>query len=161
MSVAQLVGRLLPTPESRDANSIIIKFYIQFLNCIEKTNIKKKRPGMAHLKSKLDFRSHSDQKLFANWQLLHVSRSNLWRHRLIIRHATLTVIIEIVVYTWREHRELVFYIYLHSQEGTAVIYWAKFASIQNMWVHVQNGWPFWKSQISRRDKNCYNFLKEN
>ena len=49
--VAQLVERLLPTPEIRGSNPDIIK--IVYTNCtIEKTKIKKKRPGMGHLKKK-------------------------------------------------------------------------------------------------------------
>ena len=50
MVVAQLVEQLLPTPEIRGLNLDIGK--ILSTNCtIEKTKIKKKRPGMAHLKS--------------------------------------------------------------------------------------------------------------
>ena len=49
MVVAQLVERLLPTSEIRGLNPDIGK--ILSTNCtIEKTKIKKKRPGMAHLK---------------------------------------------------------------------------------------------------------------
>ena len=43
--VAQLVERLLPTPEVRGSNPVIFKIYIEHLfavNCIEKTKIKKK-----------------------------------------------------------------------------------------------------------------------
>lgn len=105
--------------------------------------------------------SNKRRVVLSYFTLYDYSECSLRMHRECMEIAQRSPCIEIVVYTWREHRELVFYIYLHSQEGTAVIYWAKFASIQNMWVHVQNGWPFWKSQISRRDKNCYNFLKEN
>ena len=47
--VAQLVEQLLPTPEIRGSNTAIGKF-LYIINCIEKTKIKKKRPGMAHLK---------------------------------------------------------------------------------------------------------------
>ena len=45
MVVAQLVGRLLLTPEVRGSNLVIGKIYIEHLfhfNCIEKTKIKKK-----------------------------------------------------------------------------------------------------------------------
>ena len=46
--VAQLVERLLPTPEIHGSNPDIGK--ILFTNCtIEKTKIMKKRPRMAHL----------------------------------------------------------------------------------------------------------------
>ena len=48
--VAQLVEQLLPTPQVRSSNQVICKIYIQnlfTLNCIEKTNIKKKNPGLA------------------------------------------------------------------------------------------------------------------
>ena len=54
--VAQLVERLLPTPEVRGSNPVIGKLlywifnYLPTVNCIERTKIKKKRPGMAHLK---------------------------------------------------------------------------------------------------------------
>ena len=54
--VAQLVGRLLPVPDVRGLNPVIVKIlfiYWTFVYChlsIEKTKIKKKRPGMAHLK---------------------------------------------------------------------------------------------------------------
>ena len=48
MAVAQLVEQLLPTPEVRGLNLDIDK--ILSTNCtIEKTKIKKKKPGMAHL----------------------------------------------------------------------------------------------------------------
>ena len=53
--VAQLVERSLPIPEVRGSNPVIGKnLYRTFtVNCIEKTKIKKKRPGMAHfLKNK-------------------------------------------------------------------------------------------------------------
>ena len=47
--VAQLVERLLPTPEICGSNPDIGKTLTS--NCkLEKTKIKKKRPGMAHLK---------------------------------------------------------------------------------------------------------------
>ena len=51
--VAQLVERLPPTLEIRGSNPVIGKTFIKHLftvNCVEKTKIKKKRPGMAHLK---------------------------------------------------------------------------------------------------------------
>ena len=53
--VAQLVERSLPIPEVRGSNPVIGKnLYRTFtVNCIEKTKIKKKRPGMAHFKKKL------------------------------------------------------------------------------------------------------------
>ena len=49
MVVAQLVGWSLPIPEVRCSNPVIGKNLYQTLtvNCIEKTKIKKKRPGMA------------------------------------------------------------------------------------------------------------------
>ena len=50
--VAQLVERSLPTPEVRGSNPVIGKLlsdiYLFTDNYIEKTKIKKKRPGMAH-----------------------------------------------------------------------------------------------------------------
>ena len=49
--VAQLVDRSLAIPEVRGSNPVIGKIYIEHLftvNCIAKTKIKKKRPGMAH-----------------------------------------------------------------------------------------------------------------
>ena len=48
--VAQLVERSLSIPEVRGSNSDIGKFFYWILtvNCIEKTKIKKKRPGLAH-----------------------------------------------------------------------------------------------------------------
>ena len=51
MVVAQLVEQSILTPEVRGSNPIIGKIYIAHLltlNCIEKTKVKKKRPGMAH-----------------------------------------------------------------------------------------------------------------
>ena len=50
--VAQLVERSLPIPEARGLNPVIgKKLYWTFtVNCIEKTKIKKKRPGMAHFR---------------------------------------------------------------------------------------------------------------
>ena len=56
MVVAQLVEWVLPIPEVRGSNPAIGKIYIEHLflvNCIEKIKIKKKRPGMAHLKKLL------------------------------------------------------------------------------------------------------------
>ena len=52
--MAQLVERLLPIPEVRGSNPVIGKnLYRTFtVNCIEKTKINKKRPGMAHFKKK-------------------------------------------------------------------------------------------------------------
>ena len=51
--VAQLVERSLPMPEVCGSNPVTGKYlYWTFtVNCIEKTKIKKKRPGMAHLKN--------------------------------------------------------------------------------------------------------------
>ena len=48
--MAQLVERSLPIPEVRGSNPVISKnLYRTFtVNCIEKTKIKKKRPGIAH-----------------------------------------------------------------------------------------------------------------
>ena len=49
--VAQLVERLLLTPEVHGSNQITGKFYIKHLftvNTIENAKITKKRPGMAH-----------------------------------------------------------------------------------------------------------------
>ena len=54
--VAQLVEQLLPIPEVCSSNPDIGKnLYWTFtvLNSIEKTKIKKKRPGMAHFLEKL------------------------------------------------------------------------------------------------------------
>ena len=51
--VAQLVEQSLPTPEIRGSNPDIGK--VLSTNCtIEKTQIMKKRPGMAHLKKSLN-----------------------------------------------------------------------------------------------------------
>ena len=52
MVVARLVEQLLLTPEVRGLNPVIgKKKYLTFtVNCIEKTKIKKIRPGLAHLK---------------------------------------------------------------------------------------------------------------
>ena len=54
MVVAQLVEQSLLIPEVRGSNPVIGKnLYRTFtVNCIEKTKIKKKRPGMTHLKKK-------------------------------------------------------------------------------------------------------------
>ena len=50
--VAQLVERMLPIPEVRSLNPVIGKnlYWTFFVNCIEKTKMKIKRPGMSHLK---------------------------------------------------------------------------------------------------------------
>ena len=51
--VTQLVERLLRIPEVLYLNPVIGKFYIEHLftvNWIEKMKIKKKRPGVPHLK---------------------------------------------------------------------------------------------------------------
>ena len=58
MVVAQLVERLLPMPEVRSSNPFIGKklyLYGTFVYCqlcVEKTKVKKKRPGMAHFKKR-------------------------------------------------------------------------------------------------------------
>ena len=52
--VAQLVERLLPIPEVQGSNPVIGKIYIEHLltvNCIEKTEIKKKEAGNGSLKN--------------------------------------------------------------------------------------------------------------
>ena len=56
--MAQLVERSLPIPYVRGSNPVIGKFYVYLLsvNWIEKSKIDKKRPGMAHLKKKLQVR---------------------------------------------------------------------------------------------------------
>ena len=49
--VAQMVERSIPTPEVHGSNPVVGKLYITYtytVNCIEKTKIMKKRPGMAH-----------------------------------------------------------------------------------------------------------------
>ena len=60
--VAQLVELSLPIPEVRGSNPVIgKKFFISIehlftINCVlEKTKIKKKRPGMAHFFKKSSF----------------------------------------------------------------------------------------------------------
>ena len=55
MVVTQLVEHSLPIPEVGSSNPVIgIHLYWTFtVNCIEKTKIKKKRPGMAHFLNKL------------------------------------------------------------------------------------------------------------
>ena len=54
MVVAQLIERSLLTPEVRGANHPVIGKTLDYLytvnNCIEKTKIKKKSPGMSNLK---------------------------------------------------------------------------------------------------------------
>ena len=54
--MAQLVERLLPIPEVRGSNPVIDKklYRTVIVNCIEKTKINKKRPGMAHLKKEMN-----------------------------------------------------------------------------------------------------------
>ena len=70
--MAQLVERSLPIPEVRGSNPIIDKklyLYWTFVYCqlcIEKTKIKKKRPGMAHLK-KLPRRTRFQLRTSGNW----------------------------------------------------------------------------------------------
>ena len=52
--LAQLAERSLPKPEVRSSNPTIGTFlsgHLFTVNCIEKTKIKKKRPGMAHFKN--------------------------------------------------------------------------------------------------------------
>ena len=58
MVVAQLVEQSLLIPEVRGSNSVMGKNYIEHLftvTCIEKKKIKKKRPGMVHLKNKVHY----------------------------------------------------------------------------------------------------------
>ena len=53
MVETQLVEHSLPTPEVRGSNQVIGKICIEhsfIVNCLENTKIKKKWPGMAHLK---------------------------------------------------------------------------------------------------------------
>ena len=53
MVVAQLLERSLPIPEVRCSNPVIGKKFSEHLftvNCFEKTKIKEKRTGIAHLK---------------------------------------------------------------------------------------------------------------
>ena len=55
MVVAQLVERSLPIPEVRGLNPVIGKnlFTVVYCQlCIEKTKIKKRRPGIAHFLKK-------------------------------------------------------------------------------------------------------------
>ena len=55
--MAQLVEGLLPISEVRSLNPVIGKIYIEHLftvNYIEKTKIKKKRPGMAVVLAQLE-----------------------------------------------------------------------------------------------------------
>ena len=53
------VGRLLLTPEVRGSNPVVSKLLYRTFNClptancIEKTKIKNKTPGMAHLKKQV------------------------------------------------------------------------------------------------------------
>ena len=51
--VAQLVERSLPTPEIRSSNLTIGKVLSTYYIQIEKTKVKKKRPGMPHLLTRL------------------------------------------------------------------------------------------------------------
>ena len=53
--VAPLVEWSHPTPEIRGSNPNIGKVLSTNYNKIEKTKIKKKRPGMAHLKKMIHF----------------------------------------------------------------------------------------------------------
>ena len=60
MVKAQLEERSLPTPEVQGSNPVISKLLYGTLftiNCIEKTKIKKKRPGTGHLK-KIELQFH-------------------------------------------------------------------------------------------------------
>ena len=54
MVVAQLVERLLPTPDIHSLNSVISKSYLlsTVLKLISKDENKEKRPGMAHFSQK-------------------------------------------------------------------------------------------------------------
>ena len=52
VAVAQLLERSLPTPEVHGSNPVIGEVLLSIVNCIEKTKIKKKRPGMALLKKR-------------------------------------------------------------------------------------------------------------
>ena len=50
--MAQLVEQLLPIPEVHGSNPVIGEnLFVYCQLCIEKTKIKKKRPGMAHFLS--------------------------------------------------------------------------------------------------------------
>ena len=79
MVVAQLVERSLPIPEVQGSNPVIgknLNWTMFTVNCFKKTKIKKKRPGMAHLKNILqgkieDFESWSKNWRRARWSLDH------------------------------------------------------------------------------------------
>ena len=51
MVVAQFAKRLPPTLEVRGSNPPHWQSFIELVYCIHKTKIKKKSPGMAHLKN--------------------------------------------------------------------------------------------------------------
>ena len=62
--MAQLVEQSLPIPEVRSSNPVIGKNYlyrpfVSYQLCIEKTEIKKKRPGMAHFKNNNNISDHT------------------------------------------------------------------------------------------------------
>ena len=61
MVVAQLVERSLPLQEVCSSNPVIGKKYIEHLitvNCVEKTKMKKKRPGLALFKKILWYKTN-------------------------------------------------------------------------------------------------------
>ena len=62
--MAQLLERLLPTPEVCELNPVIGKLLI--LNCTEKTKIKKKRPRMGRLKTPFESRGIFHKNLQIN-----------------------------------------------------------------------------------------------
>ena len=67
--VAQLVEQLLPIPEVRGSNTVDGKIYIEhFLlsTFVGKTKIKKKWPGMAHLKNLVKHFKTENMKLKIN-----------------------------------------------------------------------------------------------
>ena len=78
--------RLLPIPEVRGSNPVIGKFlYWTFtVNCIEKTNLKKKRPGMTHFfkKNRLNFYAHECSFYFCqqidNKEKMPLEKTNWW-----------------------------------------------------------------------------------
>ena len=69
--VAQLVERLLSIPEVRGSTPVMGKiniehFFVIFfiINCIEKTKINKKRPGMAHFKRRKQTKLNKNRRYF-------------------------------------------------------------------------------------------------
>ena len=75
--MAQLVEQLLPS-EAHGSNPVIIKIYINICQLYEKTSVKKKRPGTAHLKKEVNKWYNGRSHLFLSVSVVG-KNENKWK----------------------------------------------------------------------------------